>query len=390
MHTFPGERSLAERMHDLETGGTIGGIQTVEVAEGPGGILGALKMQPMTQHMGGAALPMMGLAAVGVAPWARRRGVGAMLCRHALRRGRERGDVLSALYPFRPDFYRRLGWALAGELHVYRFPPEYLQGSQDPPVRLATTADEPAIMACYARVAAKSNGLIDRSDRVWRRHLDMPATYAFVHETGGALDGYMLLRYGRSAGGREHRTLLIREMVVERPEVATALFGWISLQRDLWRRARHDATPDEHFWMRLCDPRPPGHRGTRWLWDPVARIIRGPMLRVLNVADAIERRRTWGSAAPLRFSLSVRDAELPENETQLTVDFDGTRASVSEHDRATDTRIETEIGTFSQIYAGEISVSAAVSLGAAHVTNDIPALDDLFRPSAAFRLLDEF
>ena len=68
------------------------------------------------------------------------------------------------------------------------------------------------------------------------------------------------------------------------------LLGWIPLQRDHWRVARYDAAPDEQFWLRLRDPRPPGYRGTRRLWDPVARIIRGPMLRILDVRQALERR----------------------------------------------------------------------------------------------------
>jgi predicted acetyltransferase len=104
VHTFPGERGQAERMRDLETGGAFGGIESVEIAELDGELAGAMKLYRMAQFTGGARFPLMGLAAVGVAPWARRRGVAAGLCRHALRAARERGDVLSGLYPVRPDF----------------------------------------------------------------------------------------------------------------------------------------------------------------------------------------------------------------------------------------------------------------------------------------------
>jgi predicted acetyltransferase len=297
--------------------------------------------------------------------------------------------VISALYPFRPDFYRRLGWALVGELHVYRFRPESLEPAAQAPVRLATREDEPAIAACYARAADRSNGLIERSSKAWRRHLDAPAAYAFIHEDHG-VRGYMLLRYGRGAGGREHRTLLIRELVADDGEVAAALFGWISLQRDLWRSVRYDAVPDEHFWLRLRDPRPPGHRSTRWLWDPVARVIRGPMLRILDIRESIERRRVWGPAPAQSFTLAVRDAELPENETELAVDFDGARAVPRPPTAATQNRLETDIGTLTQLYAGELGVRVAVSLGLARVSGDVGALDALFRPRSAFRLLDEF
>jgi predicted acetyltransferase len=71
-----------------------------------------------------------------------------------VRVARERGDVLSVLYPFRPAFYQALGWGMVGELHAYRFRPESLAITGAGDVRRAAAADFPAIAACYADVAA--------------------------------------------------------------------------------------------------------------------------------------------------------------------------------------------------------------------------------------------
>ena len=66
---FPGERTVGQRIRMLETGGRYGGLETVMVADEPGhGIVGAAKIYRMTEFIAGAPMPMMGLAAVAMAP----------------------------------------------------------------------------------------------------------------------------------------------------------------------------------------------------------------------------------------------------------------------------------------------------------------------------------
>jgi predicted acetyltransferase len=387
-HAFPGGRTLAERIHALDRNAGYGGIDDTTVAHVGGDLAAALKMYRLTQHVAGAALPMMGLAAVAVAPWARRRGYGRALCRWALRAARERGDVLSALYPFKPAFYRSLGWGMVGELHAYTFAPESLVPTAEPrTVRLAEPEDEPALAACYDRVARASNGMIARSETIWRQHLDVPGSHTFVYEDG-PLSGYIRVRYG-TARSPEHRPLVVHEIVADTPAAYDALLAWISRQRELWRRVHYDAAPDERFAHRLADPRPPGFRGARRLWAQSARIIRAPMLRVLNVLAALERRRQWGAAPPLALTLEVRDAELPENASRLRLEHEGGSVAVAAAG-STANALRTDAPTFAQIYFGELGVLEARRLGVAAVDGDAAAIDALFRVGRGFRLLDEF
>jgi predicted acetyltransferase len=401
VHSFPGPHSLEDRMRVLETGGRYGGIETAMVAEENGRLAAALKLTPFTQFIAGAALPMMGLAAVGVAPWARRRGVGIAVCTHALDVARRRGDVVSALYPFRPAFYHRLGWGLVGQLHTYRFMPEQLPDRGDPRVRLATTDDHEAIAACYDRVARASNGMIERDGLIWKQRFDGGMKHAYVTE--GTVDGYMIVRYGR-ASSADRRPLRIIELVAEHDDTCGRLLGWISRQRDLWRRIIYDAMPGEHFGLRLLDPRPPGFAPARWLWASVATVIRGPMLRILDVRRALELRAHWPAHAPCSFDLVVDDSQLPSNAGPWRCSFDGSRMRVTalagaaamdaEHENGEAQRVIARLRitapALAQIYTGEIAVSDAVRLGAAQCDGDATALDALFAPLSPFRLLDEF
>jgi predicted acetyltransferase len=397
-HAFPGERTVAERMRQLAEGGAYGDLEDIRLLREGGRVVAACRLYRMRQHLGGALLPMMGLAAVAVAPQWRRRGAGRELCAAALREARDRGDVLSVLYPFRPSYYRALGWAMVGELHRYRFRPESLLAEEAAPLRLAENDDVAGIAACYASHAAASHGPIERGPAAWKHHLGQPRTTAFVLERDGAVRGYLLARYGRGAA-RERRVLEIRELVASSPTYTDRMLGWVRAQRDLWRLVQYDAAPDEHFAHRLAEPRPPGFRPARELWDPVARVIRGPMLRVLDVEAALRARRCWGDAGAASFTVELLDRELPENEGPWEVRLGGagSGAEVGRTEggrggpaRGAGTRLSTDATGFAAILGGELGVAVAVRLGLAEAAGDVAALDRAFRAPAAFRLYDEF
>jgi len=391
-HAFPGERTVAERVRQLEVGIPYGGIESAWVAEENGRITGAFKAYRLTEYVAGTALPMLGLAAVAVAGSARRRGLGRRLVQEALRIGRDRGDAISVLYPFRPAFYEALGWGFAGELHVYRFRPEALpeyEGHEH--VRPATPHDRGGITACYARVARNANGPLRRTADAWTHHLDAPGVQAYVFETG-EVRGYLLARYGR-ARSPEHRVLYIRELIAEDDDAYRGLLGWISRQRDQWRRVRYDARRGEHMDVRLADPRPPDFHPARALWFPTATTLRGPMLRVLDVQAALAARTGWGTEprGETTIEIEVYDEQLPENRGpwHLTIGEGGVAARRADGGRA-HARLATDPATFAQVYTGELSPSAAAWLGRAEVSGQTRLLDEVFRVAEPFWLLDEF
>lgn len=390
-HAFPGERTVAERVRQLEVGIPYGGIETAWVAEEGGRITAAFRAYRLTEYIAGVALPMLGLAAVAVSGSARRRGLGRRIVQDALRVGRDRGDVVSVLYPFRPDFYHALGWGFAGELHVCRFRPEALpeyEGHEH--VRLATPQDRGAITACYARVARNANGPIRRDADAWTHHLEAPGTHAYVFAPR-EITGYLLARYGR-ARSPERRVLYVRELIAENDDAYRGLLGWISRQRDQWRRVRYDARRGEHMTLRLADPRPPEFHPARALWFPTAIALRGPMLRVLDVQAALAARTSWGEEprAETTLEIEVRDEQLPENRGPWQLTIGEGDPQVRRADGRAHARLVTDAPTFAQIYAGELSPSAAAWLGRAEITGAIRLLDRAFHLPEPFWLLDEF
>lgn len=410
-HAFPGSRSVEDRIRELEAGGRHGGIETAWLAEEGGRPVAAFKLFAMTQYITGVPLPMAGLAAVAVAPAHRRRGLGRALCIEAMRVGRERGDAISSLYPFRPAFYDALGWGSIGELHACTFRTAALRaGASYSAVRLATMNDVEAIAACYERVASRSNGPIRRDERFWRFRLFGAESgvkplatggwtaspgrgpfHAFVHDDG-ELRGYLLARYG-TGGSPDRRTLYVVELIAEDTAVYEALLAWIAAQQDAWPMTRYEARPEDRLVDRLIEPRPPGSRGERRHWYPTAKLIRGPMLRVLQVEDALASRRWWDAGEPddaFLFRLELDDLELPDNRGPWEVELRGEEVGVRPATGEADAVLTTDAATFGRIFAGDLPPSAAQRLGRASIGGDETRLDAAFATAERPWLLDEF
>ncbi len=409
---FSGRRTVQDRARVLEVGGRYGGLETVIVARDSAGLAGALKVYRLEQYLAGVAFPMMGLAAVAVEPSRRRRGLGARLCLEAIRVAVERGDEVSVLYPFRPDYYGRLGWGLVGGLLEYRFRTESLPLYHEAAAaRPATDADRDAIAECYARVAARSNGPIARDRRIWDYRIadqdlgvqpvdppgipDDARRRVMVHDDRG-VTGYAFLRFTAPRAPGDRR-VDVTELVAEDETAYRGLVGAIGDLDERWPLARHFARPEERFGDRLRDPRPPNHRALRSLYFPTARIARGPMLRVLDAPAAL-RRRHWfdagGHAGPFR--VRIRDDQRPENEGPWTVVPGEEGAVVERYEEGgrdgprARALLETDAATFARLFAGELPPTTAARLGRAVIEGSEHLLDRAFETRERFWLLDEF
>lgn len=397
----------------LEASGRFGGLEHVLVASArQAGVVGACRAFRMTEYIAGVAMPMMGLAGVAVAPAWRRQGLAARLCMEALRLAADRGDVVSTLYPFRPDYYQRLGWGLVGGLHEYLIRTDALEaGPPSSHVREADLErDTGAIAACYRRVAARSNGPLERDRHIWAyqlkgedlgtRPVDADAVWTARSELGfrivvydeEGVKGYALLR-GLRQSSSSHNTLEVRELVAESDEAYRGLVAHVSAQWDRWPRTYYTARPDEPFPELLKDPRPPRSHNIRSLYFPTARIARGPMLRIIDVPEALRRRRFFeaGGPEPATLQITVTDEQRPENRGPwvVEVDADGA-ASIGEGETRAAAVLETDAATLARLFTGEIQATTAARVGHARVRGDGGLLDRAFATRDRFWLLDEF
>lgn len=98
------------------------------VAELDGVAVADASAVPMRQNVRGAVYQMAGVAGVATLPQARRRGYACALVTEILGMMRDCGHVVSALYPFRPSFYGRLGYVGLPKTRTVTFAPSSVAG----------------------------------------------------------------------------------------------------------------------------------------------------------------------------------------------------------------------------------------------------------------------
>lgn len=378
-HSFPAaDRSVEwwdERLRDPPYGG---GAESLFIGSDVRGIAAACQIHPLHQWIAGEPLPVAGVGTVAISPAYRRRGIAAELVGEALRAARERGDVGSALFPFRVSFYQKLGYGLAGETHQYQVPAHTLPDSAERH-RVEMIEDDDVrgeALALYAEWAARESGQLDRTGRMWLNAITGEGRMlAGYRSHRGELEGYALALY-RTDLPPQQRYLEVDEIIWTTDAARRGLYGWLGSLGDQWQQIMLRALPSHRLADWLREPRLPQGAAPAWrLWAPAATLMSGAMFRLLDVRAAFEGRRV-AHAPPLAVAIEVTDSLFEENRGSWRVAFADGRAIV-ERTGALDLALRMDVSTLSRLFIGALPPTAALRAGLLECDHAdlLPALD---------------
>src|SRR5205085_9701224 len=131
----------------------------------------------LTCWVRGSPLPCQGVAWVGTVRTRRRAGgeggeggIASRLMHETLRKARERGQVLSALMPFRASFYEHFGYGVVERRCDWTIPLSLLPTGEYDGFRFGGPDDRPAVAACHQRAVERGQCDMER-DAARRAHL---------------------------------------------------------------------------------------------------------------------------------------------------------------------------------------------------------------------------
>ena len=276
------------------------------------------QVRPFGQFFGGRRVAMGGFSPVATAPEHRGHGFGSVVTAAQFPLLRERGEVISGLYPAQTQLYRGNGFEVAG-VYAYRtFPTRslhHLRPSGALTLRKATAADLPAIKDCYRRYAATQDGWLDRPDVWWDNILPVEKVgveqFVYVVDgSDGALAGYV--RYGQAKvppPGHGY-TIQVSELCGEEPDVALALWRLIGTSSTQAERVRASGPAEHALLFVLPDQDLQTTDEIRWMLRvidaPGAVAARGfpPAVRATVDLDLADRQCDWNAG---RWRLAIED-----------------------------------------------------------------------------------
>ena len=349
-------------------------------------MVGVMRCYDFTMKLHDGRAAVGGLGGVAVDLRHKKEHVAADMVRYYLDYYRAKGAALTALYPFRPDFYRRMGFGYGVKMNRYSFRPDSLPavGTAER-VDYLSAADRDDVAACYDRFLARTNGLLELPPHVLDGLFSDPAVYLVGYRPAGQLRGYLIFRFEAAPDGNWLlNDMQLRALVYDDAAALAALLGFLRKQADQVGRIIYE-TQDETFHYLLSDPRDGSGNLLAGLWHQTNTQGLGIMYRVIDVARllAVLGDHDFGGVTT-RLRLNLSDTFLPENAGSYRLDIDAGRASLAAADSPAEIELSMDVSDFSSLAVGAVDFARLHAYGRVTLNDDThaPLLDRLFHANA--------
>lgn len=298
---------------------------------------GGLARIPMGQFFGGRSIPMVGIAAVGIAPEYRGGGAAATLMAEVLKELHEQGCPISTLYPATQTLYRKTGYEQAGGCFQITVPLDSI-GRMDHTCqwRPVTPKDEATVKRLYGKSISDQNGPLDRGEYIWTRVYKPRYKEAegFIAEDGSEAVGYLYVN--RVSRDDYPYDMNVTDVAALNENAGRAAWQFLAQYRSLARNALLRRNPNDHFLAILPEQRYQINLFMHW------------MLRVVDVKAALEARGYRASQnAELHFK--IHDQTITQNTGSYILNVENGTATVTAGGRGD---LEMNIRGLAALYSG--------------------------------------
>ncbi len=346
-----------------------------------GRLIGVMRFYDFTMRLHETDALVGGVGGVAVDLRYKKERVAADMIRFFLDHYRDKGAPLTALYPFRPDFYHRMGFGFGVKLNRYSFPPNALPARPKARVEFLSADDKAAVGDCYERFRLRTNGLLQLPPHVLDSLFTAPAMRLVGVRDGQRVRGYLLFRFHPAAGDNWlANDLDVRTMVYDDATTLSALLGFLRTQADQVQRVIYE-TQDDTFHFLLPDPRDGTGNLLAGLWHETNTQGAGIMYRVIDTPRLFDvlRDHDFGGATTT-LGLTLSDSFLPENAGRYVLRVTDGRAELVEGVPAK-VEIGLDVSNFSSLVVGAIDFARLYGYGLASISNPaaVPLVDRFFR-----------
>ncbi len=316
------------------------GSENVRILCDRGRVIGGLGLLQLGQWYGGACVPMVGIAAVGIAPDYRGKGAAIALMQNMLKELHAKGTPLSVLFSAAQPLYRKAGYEQAGTLCTWEIATSSIE-LRDALLPIEPISLDPTeFAALYQQQAQQINGFLDRNSAIWQGLLESQkdiSPYAYRLGTVAQPEGYIIVWQQPES---DHNRLVVKDWVMLTPTAIRRFWSFLAAHRSQIEMIQWRSAPIDPLTLFLPEQNNVKIRSlTRW------------MLRIVNVRQALEiRKYPKGIEAELHFE--IQDPLLPANEGKLILTVANGIGTVTSGGRGD---LQIEVSSLSPLYTGLFS-----------------------------------
>lgn len=345
-----------------------------------GQLRGVMRLHDFTMNFLGVQMLAGGVGAVAVDLLHKKEHVAKEMIDYFLAHYREQGAALALLYPFRPDFYKRMGFGYGPKMDQYCVKPSaFPKGPSRAHLRTLGEADVAAVLGCYTRYAQRTHGMIERHERDIKKMLENQEYVIIGCDREGRIEGYMVFDFEKGESFILN-DIHIREWVYENHAALSELMTYLHAQADQVRHVIFE-TLDPTFYFLLSDPRNGSPEMIPSVYHESNVQGVGLMYRVIDVPRMFELLQGLDfGGQTCRLRLTLTDSFLPENAGSTTVVFQRGGVALAGEGAVADVEVRMDVAEFSSLLAGAIDFETLMLYGLAEISDPAytPTLQRLF------------
>jgi len=341
-------------------------------------MIGVMRLFQFQMNYFGKMISVSGLGFLGIHLMHKKEKVAKAMVEFYENHFREKGLPIGLLLPFRPDFYKRMGYGMGTKMNQYRLPPSRIpaySGKSD--LRYITRDNLQELFECHGRIAARTHGMMLKfGDEIRNLTTDPFNQIVGYYSPEGQLIGYLVFKFQNGkAGNYTINHLYVKELVYENIDAFRGLLDFLKKQEDQVSLVIFN-TEDEHFHYLFDNPLNDSLNYIPYGYIESNTQAVGVMYKLFDIRGAFQQcsYRNYNNAN-LRVRFLITD-ELRGIEETLTINFQNGAAQLDAEDF--DITMKTSIAHFSSLFMGSTSVNGLYHLGLLAVDN-INLLDDLDR-----------
>lgn len=284
---------------------------------------------------------------------------------------KERGASMALLYPFRPDFYKKMGFGFGTSINQSTIKPcDLPKGTSKKNISFLSKADAEEMCKFYNSIAHKTNGLIEKCPKEFETLFNTETTKIIGYKEGNTILGYLIFYFRKGENGSFLiNDIFVSQMLFENSEVFLELMTFLNSQNDQIRYIVIN-TQDENFRFALNDPRNNSDRLLVSVYHECSTQGTGIMYRVINTTKLFQDLKAHNfNNISCKLKLSILDTLIPENQGSYVVHFNNGNSSLVEKD-VYDVELTIDIADFSSL------ITCAVDLKSLHKYGRVQLSDE--------------
>ena len=284
---------------------------------------------------------------------------------------KSRGIPFGLLLPFRPDFYKNMGYGLGTKMNQYRLQtvriPAYY-GDSD--LRYIKEEGISKLLDCHTRVVNKTHGMMKKfGDEIRDLFGDEYNRVVGNYDLNGNINGYLVYKFQNGkAGNYTINNIYVKELIYENTEVLRKLLGFLRKQEDQVNLVIFN-TEDENFAFLFDNPLNDSLNYIPYGYLETNTQAIGVMYKIFDVKKAFAQcaHRNYNNAN-LAVRFLIKDDFSKEKEEEVIVRFEKGVAILNS--KEFEVTVKINIAEFSSLFLGCVSIKGLFNLGLLEVDNE--------------------